>query len=408
MNVLLINHYAGSNKYGMEYRPYYFAREFVKLGHRVTIVAGSYSHLRSVQPKVTGSIEREDLDGIRYIWLKTGSYSGNGVKRFLSMLQFVYRLVASRSVILEQSRPDVVIASSTYPLDIYPAHLLAKSSKARLIYEVHDLWPLSPMELGGMSRWHPFIMMMQHAEDYAYRNADLVVSMLPKADEHMRNHGMAPRKFAYVPNGIVVDEWESGTASLPPQHTDLLAELKRQGKFLVGYAGAHGLANALDQLTVAAAQLKHLPASIILVGQGPDKPNLEKYVKDKSLDNVFFLPPVSKSSIPALLAAMDALYIGLQRQPLFRFGISPNKLMDYMMAGKPVINAIEAGNDPVAESGCGISVCSENSDAIAEAIQELMGMNEAEREVMGMRGKEYVLKHHDYRVLARKFVEIME
>ncbi|HTG81711.1 MAG TPA: glycosyltransferase, partial [Geobacteraceae bacterium] len=117
---------------------------------------------------------------------------------------------------------------------------------------------------------------------------------------------------------------------------------------------------------------------------------------------------VSKSSIPALLAAMDALYIGLQRQPLFRFGISPNKLMDYMMAGKPVINAIEAGNDPVAESGCGISVCSENSDAIAEAIQELMGMNEAEREVMGMRGKEYVLKHHDYRVLARKFVEIME
>ena len=115
-----------------------------------------------------------------------------------------------------------------------------------------------------------------------------------------------------------------------------------------------------------------------------------------------------QQSLPSLLAVMDVCYIGLQRQPLFRFGVSPNKLMDYMMAGKPVIHAIEAGNDLVAESGCGISVPPEDPVAIAEAIKKLMSMSSAEREEMGGRGKEYVIANHDYKVLARKFLEAMK
>jgi len=124
--------------------------------------------------------------------------------------------------------------------------------------------------------------------------------------------------------------------------------------------------------------------------------------------NITFLPPVIKPQIPALLQFFDICYIGLQREPLFRFGVSPNKLIDYMMAAKPIIYAIEAGNDPVKEAGCGISVPPEDPQAIADAIRTLASMSVAEREAMGQRGKEYVMKHHDYKILAKQFLKVLE
>ena len=143
-----------------------------------------------------------------------------------------------------------------------------------------------------------------------------------------------------------------------------------------------------------------------MVGQGPEKEDLQYLVKTKNLGNVSFLPSIPKTSIPALLAEMDAVYIGWNRNSLYRFGVSPNKLMDYMMAAKPVIHAIEAGNDLVAESGCGISVAPENPKAIADAVLHLFEMSQEERAAMGRQGSDYVKAHHDYSVLARKFLEI--
>jgi glycosyltransferase involved in cell wall biosynthesis len=155
----------------------------------------------------------------------------------------------------------------------------------------------------------------------------------------------------------------------------------------------------------SATYLKNLPVVLVLIGQGPERENLQKYVELNKLDNVIFLPPVSKNLIPLLLKEIDILYIGLRRNKLFRYGVSPNKLFDYMMAGKPIIHAIEAGNDLVKESGCGISIPPEDPIAIAEAIKKLIEMSPAEREGMGKRGREYVIKNHDYKVLAQKFLE---
>jgi glycosyltransferase involved in cell wall biosynthesis len=408
MNILLINHYAGSPKHGMEYRPYYLAKEWIKRGHKVTIVAASFSHVRSKQPSITDGVTYEEIDGIRYVWLKTPAYRGNGIGRVFNIFSFIRRLSGLCKRFVEEFNPDVVIASSTYPLDIYPAHRIAKMANAKLIFEVHDLWPLSPMELGGMSPWHPFIMIMQRAENYAYGVADRVVSMLPKADSHMKEHGMAPHKFVYIPNGIAVEEWQNDTESLPNQHQDALDGLKQEGKFIVGYAGSHGLANALNQLIDAAYLIQEQQVSFVLVGQGQEKENLQKHTLNKGLHNAIFLPPVPKGSIPSLLVAMDVLYIGWRRQPLYRFGVSPNKLMDYMMAAKPVIHSIEAGNDIVSESGCGITAPPEEPEAIANAVMKMIAMTLEDRESMGMRGREYVLANHTYHVLAQKFLSIME
>ncbi len=176
---------------------------------------------------------------------------------------------------------------------------------------------------------------------------------------------------------------------------------------IVGYAGAHGLANDLYTMIDAAALLQSHPVVFVLVGQGPEKESLQEKALRLRLKNILFLPPVPKAEVPELLSAMDILYIGLKNEPLFRFGISPNKLMDYMMAGKPIIHAIDAGNDMVSENNCGISVPPEDPKAVADAIITLIGMTSADRESMGSRGKAYVLANHDYRVLAKRYLEIL-
>jgi glycosyltransferase involved in cell wall biosynthesis len=406
MNILLINHYAGSPRDGMEYRPYYLAREWVRAGHRVQVVAAAYSHVRTRQPGVTRDAVDERIDGIAYRWLPAPVYTGNGVGRVKNIGAFLSRLWLDAPRLAAEFKPDVVIASSTYPMDIWVARRIARRARAKLVYEVHDLWPASPIELSGMSRWHPFILLCQKAENDAYRDADVVVSMLPVVAEHMRAHGLDLRKLHIVPNGVALEEWQVTPQPLAPELANHLAALQRAGRTIVGYAGSHGLPNALDVLLDAAALLrKDELISFVLVGDGHEKARLAKRVRDERLSQVALLAPVPKVQIPALLAGFDIAYIGWQRVPIYRFGIAPNKLMDYMMAGRAVLHSVEAGNDPVAEAGCGLTVAPESAAAVAEGLRTLAAQSPAARAAMGERGRAFVVANHSYRVLAQRFID---
>ncbi|OAD22041.1 glycosyltransferase [Candidatus Thiomargarita nelsonii] len=390
----------------MEFRPYYLAREWLKLGHRVRIVAASESHLRHQQPNVDGNIAHESIDEIEYVWLKTPSYHGNGVGRVLNLLAFAKALFLYRKSLLSDFIPDIVIASSPHPFIIRGSKKIASHAKASLVFEVRDLWPLSLVELGGMSRWHPFVMLMQYEENYAYQCSDKIASLLPKAQEYMCSHGMSKEKFIYTPNGIVVADWKT-SRSLPNETAGKIDLFRSKHDFLVGFTGTHGVANALSYLLEAAKLLKSDNVGFVLVGEGIVKNALIKYAQKNKLSNVLFLNPVEKRMIPSFLTRMDILYIGWKKQPLYRFGVSPNKLFDYMMAGKPIVHAIDAGNDLVAESGCGISCEAENPEAIAKVIMKLKDLSEDNSEAMGAKGRDYVLANHDYAVLAKKYLGAM-
>lgn len=406
MKILLINHYAGSKEYGMEYRPYYLSREWVRMGHEVKIVAASYSHLRIKQPDLKGqSVLEEEIEGISYRWLKTPSYKGNGLARIRNMLCFLRRLWFQSKELAEDYKPDVVICSSTYPLDIFLGRRISFMSQAKLVFEVHDLWPLSPQELGNMPAWHPFIAVMQLAENYAYKYSDKVVSILPKAKSYMREHGMAEGKFVHIPNGIDVLEWEAQHEKLPEIHSLSLEDLRQKGKTLIGYAGAIGIANALDAFVETGLLIRNLPIALVIVGDGPEKERLQEKVENLGLDNVVILPRIPKSAVPAFLKEMDALFFSLKDSPLFRFGISPNKMMDYLMAGKPILQAVNAGNNMVKEASCGLHIEQNNPQEIFKTIQKFVKMGPSLRDIWGKNGKNYVLKHHNYAELANNFIE---
>ena len=408
MRILYLNHYAGSPQHGMEYRPYYLAREWVREGHEVQVIAGSYSHVRAHQPDVGGAARDETIDGINYRWLPTPPYVGNGIGRVRNIAAFLGRLWRESPRWADAWRPDAVIASSTYPMDIWVARRIARRARAKLVYEVHDLWPASPIELSGMSPRHPFIMLCQKAENDAYRDADVVVSMLPKVAAHMAEHGLDLRKLHVVPNGIALDEWDGvDGGELSPELATHLIALRGEGRTVVGYAGSHGLPNALDTLLDAAALLRESKLSFVLVGDGHEKERLAGRVRDERLTNVAMFAPIPKAQIPSLLAAFDIAYIGWQRVPIYRFGIAPNKLMDYMMARRAVLHSVDAGNDPVAEAGCGLTVPPESPGAVADGLTRLAACSPAERAAMGERGREFVLANHTYPVLARSFLEAL-
>ncbi|MEO6746593.1 MAG: glycosyltransferase family 4 protein [Caldimonas sp.] len=408
MNILLVNHYAGSPRHGMEFRPYHFAREWVRAGHRVHIVAASFSHVRRRQPEMPEADDAafdESIDGIDYRWLRTPEYTGNGIGRAVNIAAFLGRLWGTSKQLASEFRPDVVIASSTYPMDIWIARRIARMAGASLVYEVHDLWPASPIELSGMSPSHPFIRLCQKAENDAYRDADVVVSMLPRVAEHMRQHGLDLRKLHIVPNGVAPDDWAGELAPLDAPLATHLDAAKQAGRTLVGYAGSHGIPNALDVLIDAALLLKDEPFAFVLVGDGHEKAGLAARVRGEKLSHVALFDPIPKVQIPAFLGALDIAYIGWQRVPIYRFGIAPNKLMDYMMAGCAVLHSVEAGNDPVAEAGCGLTVAPESAEAVAAGLRDLAARTPSERATMGARGLAFVLAHHTYPVLARRFLD---
>lgn len=409
MNILILNHYAGSPEMGMEFRPYYFAREWIKMGHRVDIIAADYSHLRRVNPEVDHDFQQQVIDGIHYHWIQTGTYEGNGAKRAMTMFRFVSKLWLKAKKIIAEWSPDVVIASSTYPLDTYVGQRIRKLSKkkVKLIHEVHDMWPATLIEIGGMSKRHPFVVAMQIGENSAYKNSDKVVSLLPNAESYMKEHGLIENKFVCIPNGIVLGEWIE-PQKLPPQYKYIFGSLKKEHKFIVGYFGGHALSNALDILIDVASQTQMEDNSIhfVLVGDGTEKARLINKAKRLKLNNITFMDPIPKKMIPSLCEEFDCNYIGGNVSSLYRFGVCPNKMFDCMASGKPSIFAVGI-NSYFTEYNCGFDIKGNDVKEIVDCIKKIKALDSAVLKVLSDNGKKASEEIFNYKSLAMRFVDIM-
>lgn len=405
MNILLINHYAGSPERGMEFRPWLMAREWQKLGHTVTIVAADFTHLRRQNFEVPRSFTEVDVDGVPYVILKTPRYHGNNVGRGLNITSFCLQLSAHAGEMARRYRPDAVIASSTYPVDIYAASKIARKAGARLYFELHDLWPLTPMVMGNLPWWNPLIMVLQGGENAAFARSNKIISILPDADKYIRERGYDVSKFVYIPNGVVLTE-ETPAPTEPVEQIEVLRALRANDWFLVGYTGNHSVANALETFIDAAKTLRGERVKLVLVGRGNHKEAL--IAQAAGTENVLFLDPVPKTAMGALLSELDAAYMGLAKSRLFDYGVSPNKLFDYMLAARPIIYAVESSNNPVRDANCGLTVPVGKPEAVAGAVRKLMAMDVSTRHALGENGRAYVRKNHEYTMLAKRFADALQ
>ena len=399
--IWFVNQYAGSPIHGMEFRHYELGRELVALGHTVVIISGSYSHLFVRQPTTTGTYTVEDVDGLTYCWVKVPAYRrAMSTGRVLNMLMFMarlYRLPGRRL-----PAPDAIVVSSPSLFPILPAERWARRWRARLVFEVRDIWPLTLEELGGLSAYHPLAVFMGWFEDRAYRVARAVVSVLPAARPHLESHGMASSKLSVIPNGVSPDALLEPSTPIPPQ---VRAATDRHA-FNVGFVGTLGSANALEALIGAARFLDGDDIGFVVVGQGSEEAHLRAFAAD--LTNVTFVGPVAKGDVPATLTGFDVCYVGYHRSALYRFGISPNKVFDYMAASRPIILAAAAANDPVRDAACGLTVEPDDAAALAGAIRSLRALTPSERARLGANGREYVERAHTYASLAALYVPVLE
>ena len=398
----LINQYASTPETGMGGRHYYLAKELANQGHTVYLIAAGYTHLLRTPLELDKDYTIETVTaGFNFVWVKLPKYShAHDKKRVLNWFIFAWKLLKLPKVI--EDKADAILYSSPSLIAFLGAQRLAKKLQTKLAFEVRDIWPLTLIELGGYSPKHPFIRLMQWVEDRAYHDSDVVLSNLPSAVEHMVARGMVRGKFQWIPNGCDLSELKTPK---PLSVTTQLALPK--GKFIIGYAGTLGVANALDSFIEAALLLKgEVEIAFVLVGGGKEKSTLVEQAK--GLNNVYFIDPIPKQQIHSMLAEFDVCYIGLTKDPLFRFGVSPNKLFEYLLSLCPVLYAIESGDYlPVDECKAGLSIPAEDPQAIADAVVKLKDMSPEERQKMGENGRIYALEHHDYAKLAQKLAHVL-
>jgi glycosyltransferase involved in cell wall biosynthesis len=397
MNVWIVNQYAIPPTQPGITRHFSLAATLNQRGHDVTLVASSFDHVTRketrLQPAETSRIET--IEGVRFLWLRTPPYAGNTKHRVWNMLVFAWR-VWRRHGTHELAPPDVVVGSSPHLFGALAAWRVACAWSVPFVLEVRDPWPEGLVELGNVRGDHPVIRALAWIERTLYRNAARIITLWPRLPPYIAARGGHPDRIDWIPNGVALED-------IRPQPAGAA-----NGSLMVMYLGAHGLANALHTVVDAAALLHGQGYAdqirFRFIGDGPNKPELIRRAERAGLDGmVRFEAPVPKRSVEGVIAQADVFILPFHQTGIFRWGMSPNKLFDYMAAARPVVIAVDASSNPVVEAGAGLSVPAEDATAIAEAIKKLLALSPEERWQMGLRGRRYVEAHHDMAHLAERF-----
>jgi glycosyltransferase involved in cell wall biosynthesis len=396
LRIWLINQYAIPPSQAGGTRHFSFARELIRRGHEITIVASSFDHVSRTETRLFGRQRSvlEIVDGVPFLWLRTPAYFQNPIPRIWSMVCFaskVWRRLGASGI----GRPDVVIGSSPHLFAALAAFKIARHFQVPFVLEIRDLYPESLLHIGNVSRHHPFLRTLAGIESFLYRRADQIWTLLPNAADYIAARGGALEKIFWLPNGVDLNLMPEPR---PPAGS--------RDSFTVMYSGTMGFVYRLDTLLDVAALLEReenkRPVVFRLLGEGPEKARLQKRVQVERIRSVQFDPAVPKAQVFRSLQIADALIAILRNLPLYQYGISLNKLYDYMAAARPIIFGINCSYNPVAESRAGLSVSAEDVPDIANAIKELMASSPEERWRMGMRGYEYVKKNHNFSHLTDK------
>lgn len=389
LTIWVFNHYAIPPSEAGGSRHFALARNLIARGHRVFIVASCRNYQAPEHSRLsTGESSRlEVIDGVPFLWLKTSAYRTNGISRISNMISYARGVLSSEGLAC-LPRPDVVIGSSPHPFAALAAAHVASRLHAPFLLEVRDLWPQSLIDVAGVSRFNPFVVLLGWIERFLYRRANAVISLLPQAGDYIRAVSGKPVEIIRVPNGVDL-------SSVPPPSAQPETE-----DFTLMYAGAHGPANGLDVVLDAAAILEREGRAnnlrIRLIGEGAEKRRLQDRAAERGLTSVSFEDPIPKADIYSRLAQANGFLMLLKDSPVFRWGISPNKLFDYMASGRPVIFGVSTPHNPVALARAGITIPPGDPGALAEAIVLLRSLSLAERREMGLRGRGYVEENHGF------------
>lgn len=397
--VWVINQFASLPKYsyGAGERFFFLSKFLNQEGYNVKVISGGFNHLFKHYPETKRLFTAEITPFAEYIWVKLRKYdSDNYIWRTLSWFEFAFKLFFMP---VRKDRPDVVIVSSMSLLPIVFAIWLKWKYKIKFILEIRDIWPLTPIEIGGYSKHHPLVLFLGYIERLGYKYSDYIVSVLPGFQKYLKERGFEDKRFVWIPNGI------SKSSEANDNHDSLIS--LPNGKFNIVYTGTLGNANAMEYLIEAAKILKDNDSiHISLVGDGPLKCDLQK--QSSGLNNISFIPKVLKEDLIGIINQASVCYIGWHNKKIYEYGVSANKYNDYMLAKKAILSSSNITDDPVLMANCGLRVLPSSPEAIVAGILKLQNMSRKELSQMGINGYEFLQKNQVYDVLAEKYLLVLK
>lgn len=381
-------------------RGYLLMREMARLGHRCVIVASDSNNLAEV-PSLDQPYLLQVVDGMHFCWVRTLKYTlAKSVSRILSWLDFEFRLWCMPKGDLP--KPDVIVVSSLSLLTIFNGVFLRSRYRARLVLEIRDIWPLTITEEGGFSPHNPFVLGLAWVEKYAYRHADAIVGTMPNLQAHVERVLGEAKEVHCIPMGVD-QNWLSVSSDLPLGYA---RQYIPDGKLIVGHVGSIGITNALDVFFECAERMIDCSeVHFLVVGDG----DLRSVYQGKfgHLPNLTFAPRVQKTMVQAVLACCDVVYFSVHPSKVWDFGQSLNKLIDYMLAGKPIIASYTGYPSMIDEAGCGSFIPAGDCAALCEELLRYASMSDGDREVLGQRGREWILENRMYSKLAKDYLNIL-
>ncbi|MDV2311201.1 glycosyltransferase family 4 protein [Vibrio cholerae] len=398
MNILYFHQHFSTPKGSAGIRSYQMARRLIHHGHNVTMVCGTYGGGDTGLDSAFISGKREGIvDGIRIIEYDLAYSNSDGfVKRSMTFVRF-----ALKSIGLALTEKYDVLFATTTPLTAGIPGIFTRWLRGKpFVFEVRDLWPELPKEMGVIK--NPVILgLMSLLEWASYRSAHRCIGLSPGIVDGIKKRGVPDSKITMVPNGCDLSIF---TQLSEPWRPDGVAE----EDLMAIFTGTHGMANGLNAVLNAAVELQNRGRNdikLVLVGQGKLKPQLEAKAQELQLKNVIFHPPVNKQKLAGLMASADVGMQVLANIPAFYYGTSPNKFFDYISAGLPVINNYPgwlAGM--IEELQCGFAVAPENPKAFANALEQAADDREA-LAAMGEAARQLAESQFDRQMLADKWVE---
>lgn len=400
MHILLIHQaFAAIDEPGGT-RHHELALHLAKEGHTVTVIASPVSYLtgQSRSGRMPWVARSSGGEGITI--LRAYTYRALHKSFFHRLISFFSFMVSSFVIGLRVKNVDLVWGTSPPIFQSATAWALARIKRAKFLFEVRDLWPAFAVAVGVLT--NPLLIRASEwLEGFLYRHADQLMVNSPGFIDHIQARG--GKDLTLIPNGADAGMFDPGAdgAAFRQQHN-------LEGKFIALYAGAHGMSNDLGVVLEAAHILQEREdIAIVLLGDGKEKPRLVAQAEEIGLENLYFIPPVPKDSMPEALAAVDACIAILKPVEMYKT-VYPNKVFDYMAAGRATILAIDGViRQVVEEAQAGLFVPPGDPGALAQAIRQLADHPETAKN-MGRNGRSYLEEHFNREKLAGELASLLQ
>lgn len=400
--VWVINHYTTiPSRDGAGHRHFRLAQELRAGGWDSVLLLASTRHPSGAQYLPTRIRRRVAVEGdVTYAMLRVPAYQ-NGLQRLRNMASFAVALLR-RSSVRNLPAPDVIVGSTVHLLAAWAALRLARRHRIPFVFEIRDIWPETLVDLGHLTARNPLAVAMRWLSRHLCANAALVLSPLPGVREYLNDLGLRHVPFEWVSNGVDLAD-EDGS----------LAEARADQDFVFMYLGSLGNANGVRGLLDAFDLACSMPGSrglrLRIVGDGTQEDALRRHAASlASADRVSFEARIPRGRVVARAHEADALVVNIEDLPVYRFGISLNKLFDYLAAERPIVIAASAVNNPVADADAGLTVPAGDSSRLAEAMREVSELDEATRSAMGRRGREHIESTYTFRALGQRLASVLD